>query len=411
MPPEADVVVVGGGIAGSALATVLARAGLSVLILERSDVHVDHVRGEWLAPWGVVEAQRLGLYDLLIAAGGHHVAQHVGFGEEVDPETARLMALDLTTLVPGVPGPLCLGHPTMCDLFNRAAVQAGATLRRGVRDISVRSGAPPEVEFRAGDSVWTLRPRLVIGADGRNSSVRQQVGIRLLKDPVHHLMGGMLVEGTGDWPASVQTIGTEGDVNFFVFPQAGHRARLYLCYSYDHRKRFAGRDAEENFLAAFRLHSVPGSEHIAAAQPAGPCHSFPNEDAWTDPPLASGVVLIGDAAGHNDPIIGQGLSIALRDVRVLRDLLLEQREWTRAAFEPYVTERRERMRRLRFVGSLISVRDAEFGPDATARRLRVFERQMTDPSAILPLMAPLLGPDALPADAFEPAARDRLLGA
>ena len=141
MTQDADVVVVGGGIAGSALATALARAGISVLILERSEVHIDHVRGEWLAPWGVVEAQRLGLYDVLIAGGGHHVTQHVPFGEEVDPELARLMAFDLTSMVPGVPGPLCLGHPTMCDLFNRAAEQAGATLRRGVRDISVRSGS------------------------------------------------------------------------------------------------------------------------------------------------------------------------------------------------------------------------------------------------------------------------------
>lgn len=408
---DADIVVIGGGIAGSALATVLARAGMVVLILERSEVHVDHVRGEWLAPWGVVEAQRLELYDLLVAGGGHHVTQHIPFGEEVDPELARLMALDLTTMAPGVAGPLCLGHPTMCDLFNRAAQEAGATVRRGVRDISVNSGSLPEVQFRAGDSEETVRPRLVIGADGRNSSVRQQAGIPLHKDPTHHLMGGMLVENTSDWPASVQTIGTEGDVNFFVFPQAAKRARLYLCYSYDHRKRFAGRDAAANFLAAFRLHSVPGSEHIVAAQPAGPCHSYPNEDTWTDPPLAPGVVLVGDAAGHNDPIIGQGLSIALRDVRIVRDLLLGEREWTPATFEPYVTERRERMRRLRFVAALLSVRDAEFGAEASARRARVYERQMTDPSIMLPLMAPLMGPDAVPAEAFEQAAWDRFLGA
>ena len=411
MTLDAEVVVVGGGIAGGALATALARAGISVLILERSEVHVDHVRGEWLAPWGVVEAQRLGLYDLLIAAGGHHVSQHIGYGEEVDPEQARMAALDLKGMAPGVPGPLCLGHPTMCNLFNRTAEDAGVTLRRGVRDITVRSGAPPEVCFRSADTEQTLRPRLVIGADGRNSIVRQQVGIPLHRNPPHHLMGGMLVERTGEWPANVQTIGTEGDVNFFVFPQAGQRARLYLCYSYDDRTRFAGRDAAPNFLSAFRLRSVPGSEHIAAAQPAGPCHSYPNEDAWTDPPLAPGVVLIGDAAGHNDPIIGQGLSIALRDVRIMRDLLLEQREWTPAGFEPFVTERRERMRRLRFVASLLSVRDAEFGPEAAARRARAFERQMMDPSIMLPLMATLLGPDALPAEAFEQAAWDRLLGA
>ncbi len=411
MAQDAEVVVIGGGIAGSALATALARAGIAVLILERSEVHVDHVRGEWLSPWGVIEARRLGLYDLLIAAGGHLVSQHIVYGEEIDPDVARLAALDLAGMAPDVPGPLCLGHPTMCNLFNRAAEDAGVTLVRGVRDITVRRGDTPEVHFRRGELEQTMRPRLVIGADGRNSMVRQQVGIPLHKNPPHHLMGGMLVEQTGDWPASVQTIGTEGDVNFFVFPQAGQRARLYLCYGYDHRKRFAGRDAEQNFLAAFRLHSVPSSGDIAAARPAGPCHSYPNEDSWTDPPLTAGVVLIGDAAGHNDPIIGQGLSIALRDARLVRDIMLAEREWTERVFEPYVTERRERMRRLRFVGQLASVRDVEFGPDASARRARAFTRQLQDPTVILPLMATLMGPDALPPEAFEQPAWDRLLGA
>ena len=65
-----EVVIVGGGIGGSALATVLARAGIATTVLEKSTVHVDHVRGEWIAPWGVAETQRLGLYDLLMKEAG-----------------------------------------------------------------------------------------------------------------------------------------------------------------------------------------------------------------------------------------------------------------------------------------------------------------------------------------------------
>jgi 2-polyprenyl-6-methoxyphenol hydroxylase-like FAD-dependent oxidoreductase len=65
-----DIVIVGGGIAGSALAAVLARGGVAVAVLERDPVPIDRVRGEAMAHWGIAELQRLGLFDTLAAAGG-----------------------------------------------------------------------------------------------------------------------------------------------------------------------------------------------------------------------------------------------------------------------------------------------------------------------------------------------------
>ena len=85
-------------------------------------------------------------------------------------------------------------------------------------------------------------------------------------------------------------------------------------------------------------------------------------------------MLIGDAAGHNDPIIGQGLSITYRDVRIVRDVLLGSDDWSPAAFAAYGEERRERMRRLRFVATLQSRLENEFGEEAEARRQRAYER-------------------------------------
>ena len=58
-----DVVIVGGGIAGGALAAVLARGGVAVAVLERDPVPIDRVRGEFMALWGVAELQRLGLFE------------------------------------------------------------------------------------------------------------------------------------------------------------------------------------------------------------------------------------------------------------------------------------------------------------------------------------------------------------
>ena len=65
-----------------------------------------------------------------------------------------------------------------------------------------------------------------------------------------------------------------------------------------------------------------GLDALATARPAGPTAAFSGTDTWTDRPYADGVVLVGDAAGHNDPTAGCGLSIALRDARIVRELIV-----------------------------------------------------------------------------------------
>jgi menaquinone-9 beta-reductase len=54
VPSAFDVVVVGGGIAGSSLGAALARAGLAVLVVEREARFRDRVRGDGMFPWGLV---------------------------------------------------------------------------------------------------------------------------------------------------------------------------------------------------------------------------------------------------------------------------------------------------------------------------------------------------------------------
>src|ERR1700679_3172387 len=98
------------------------------------------------------------------------------------------------------------------------------------------------------------------------------------------------------------------------------RARAPLHLLPDRRQApLPRRRHRARFLEGFQLTSVPLSEHLANGTPSGPCNSYGNEDTWTDVPYVPGVVLIGDAAGHNDPIIGQGLWIGYRDVRIVRD--------------------------------------------------------------------------------------------
>ena len=56
-----DLITVGGGLAGAALARSLAEKGARVLVIERDEKFKDRVRGEMLVPWGVAEAESSGL--------------------------------------------------------------------------------------------------------------------------------------------------------------------------------------------------------------------------------------------------------------------------------------------------------------------------------------------------------------
>ncbi len=405
-----DIAVVGGGIGGSALAATMAKAGKRVLLLEKSEVYEDRVRGEWISPWGVQEVKRLGLYDLLIGAGGHHLDRHVTFDEGRTPEDSEATPLPLRMFIPDIPGPLCIGHPHHCQTLFDAAAQAGAIALRGVNVARVTPGASPSVTYVHGGETQTATARLIVGADGRTSMVREAAGIKLHQDKPHHMFAGMLIEGAPGWDEKMQAIGTEGEFNFLAFPQGDGRVRIYGGFPLEQRRRFAGPDGQRLFLEAFRLKCAPPNRHLAEGTPAGPVLTYFNNDAWTDAPFAEGCVLVGDAGGWNDPIIGLGLSITYRDVRIVTDILRASDDWSSEAFAPYAEERAERLRRLRFAASLTSALDAEFGPEARARRHSFDQRKTADPTLGAHGFAIMAGPENLPPEFFTPEHRARVLG-
>jgi 2-polyprenyl-6-methoxyphenol hydroxylase-like FAD-dependent oxidoreductase len=410
-----DVVVVGGGIAGSALAAALARHGLGVTVLEQEHEYRDRVRGEYLPVWGVAEAQRLDLADILRDTGGTVVRWRVPYDEAWSAAIAEASARDNSQILPGVLGAYCGSHPAACRTLSRAAEDAGAVFVRGVGDVRVSSGAQPEVCYRVDGVERRVRCRLVVGADGRRSVVREQTGIMLHTAGPTHLISGLLVDDVPEWPQDTSSSGTQGDVMFLVFPQGGARLRLYLCTSVDQRHRFAGRDGPQRFLDEFRrLSCLPWAPAVVVSRPIGPCATFPGDDTWTESPIAApGVVLVGDAAGYNDPIIGQGLAIALRDARILGDLLVAQPEWDSNSLAPYAQERSERMRRLQFTASLVAALQADFSPGARDRRARFYQRMRagTDTALRIPLAAATAGPETVPRKAFTREMRDHILGA
>jgi flavin-dependent dehydrogenase len=142
--PDYDVITVGGGLGGSALAKVLAEKGLRVLVTEREVEFKDRIRGETMAPWGVAEARTLGLYDRLRETCAHEQPNVHALG--TPPRDFR------STTPQGLPG-LNFYHPAMQETVLEMARQAGAEVRRGVSVSQVKPGQPPVVTIEEGNNV------------------------------------------------------------------------------------------------------------------------------------------------------------------------------------------------------------------------------------------------------------------
>ena len=131
----------------------------------------------------------------------------------------------MDAMVRGVAGSLNLRHPAACQALLDAAARAGANVVRGVSKVAVTAGSSPTVRYARDGTSGELRPWLVVGADGRRSVTRRELGITLHRQPETSVIAGLLLDGLDGVPDDHDVLIGEGDRFFLLFHQGDGRAR------------------------------------------------------------------------------------------------------------------------------------------------------------------------------------------
>ena len=148
----------------------------------------------------------------------------------------------------------------------------------------------------------------------------------------------------------------------------------------------------ERFIAACAAVCPEGA--FARTRTVGPVAFFPGVCVVPDRIAGEGIVLVGDAAGTDDPTQGKGLSLAFRDVRELSDRLLASDDW-QAAIADFGAARPRWFAPLRAFAQWEGPLITDVGPEADASRARHLMARERDPSLGGYRAIHAIGPDGL----------------
>jgi menaquinone-9 beta-reductase len=311
-----DVIIVGARCAGAALATHLAHAGLSVAVLDAAPLPSGQPASTHLIqPPGMDELDLLGIGDQV---------------RELTPalHTVRMRFDDEATEFSYGPGRAahCLRRTALDGRLQYAASQAGASLNADTRVVGLLRAADGrvngvETQQRAGKPLRLLAP-LVVGADGRNSSIAKLVGADeyLGYDAPRGCYWAYWHRPATSDPHVVHNCFT-GDDQRVVFPTDGDLLLIATAPPVE-RARAWRADHTAAYLADIRSYP-PIASLLDTAAPFGEVRGVVKNRYFFRTSTGPGWALIGDAGHHKDFIIGLGISDALRDARHLAAAILD----------------------------------------------------------------------------------------
>jgi flavin-dependent dehydrogenase len=361
MKTDCDLLVIGGGPAGSTIAALAARRGVNVVVVERATFPREKVCGEFLSTEGCRVVERLGLLDELVS----HGCVPTGTCRITDSRGARLDA-DLPDL--GSTGRDGLGvsrellDPLLLDHASRGG--AKVLMRHDAHEPLIEQGRVRGFRVRRVgevDSNSEIRARLVVAADGRRSLLARQLHPELC-DPQASSAGswfGLKVHLSAD----VERMGGRVELHLFEGGYAGLGAveggRINLALLATVRALRDCGGTPERLLRERVMANDAVRDVIGDAKACGRWHSVGPLRWGVRRPEACGAFFVGDAAGTIDPFCGEGMSNAMRSAEiaiphVMRAVELGQAdaETRRAYAEEWLRAFGPVTRRVRRVGKL-----------------------------------------------------------
>lgn len=319
-----DVIIVGAGILGCALAITLARQGRSVTLLEKSLKEPDRIVGELLQPGGVQALEKLGIRECLegidaVVVKGYEVIYY-GDGVEI-PYPKRTTGIMKGTSPEG----RSFHHGRFIGRLRETAMKEDnisviestvtGTIKSGysgqVLGVECTTKTQPDVYFAD----------LTVIADGYASKFRKDYlphaptsrskfwGLELIDADLPRTLHGHVVLGEGA-PVLLYQIGSHETRALVDIPDGLHSAST-------------ARGGVKSHLREVVLPSLPPSVRpsFERALDEGRLRSMPNSFLPASTNRVAGLVVLGDAMNMRHPLTGGGMTVAFNDVVLLRELL------------------------------------------------------------------------------------------
>lgn len=341
---HADVMIIGGGPAGSVTAQRLASAGLKAVLVERAVFPRDKTCGDMVACEGLQALERSGLGEW---SSDFHPVEKLRFSAP----NGTMLDVGVKNREGGVVARL-IPRRLLDARLAQAAGQAGARIMDGTKVEEVIFDAQGRPQAKTG-SQW-LQAEMLLLADGSHAPITRKLG--LLKGEVDLVAMQQYLAGDSDPDGPLEFHFTQGIIPGYVwmFPMGdGHINIGAGTFTRRARGQVSLRQALENLRSRHPL----DAGRLARTEVLTPMRGHPLHTRLSlTRTHAARTLVLGDAAGLVSPFTGEGIAAALRsgEMAAAQTLTAFQRgDFSAAALAPYTAQLRARYQRSKQAGNFL----------------------------------------------------------